>query len=546
MANNLVNSLKRIFSWSSAQAPRNRQLVTRDVFGHGTHQSAALASQHTIESPTDRIMLYDIYEELDDTVPEIASVLDQYSEDATQVDKVKGKSVWIESDNEEIQTELTSMLERLGIEEDLEGLFRDLAKYGDDFMRLIYWDPATHPELARKTGIHYYEFVDPRVYERVEDEYGVLIGFVPTDLSGSSTILDDRILKPWDVVHFRIRTRKYTPMLGRNIHGTSMLKNSIRPGRQKRMLDDLMLNYRLHKSTDKRIYYIDVGNAAPEQIPSILNLYRNNVTRKSHLNRMTSEAFMQRKPMSFLEDIFWPIKGDSQTRIDSISADPNIRDIVDIEHKVRQLFGTLRAPMSSFGFSRENQLEARNPASSVDIRFARAVMKLQKSGIQGLTRMCQIHLALRGMDPSADNFRVCMTEPSALEHLMRIENMQQKLGAADQMIRLGQDIGLDNKNWAVYVMRMIFGFNNKEIEKYYGDTPLEEISPDELNKITTKLLLEKLGPAEERRYTQRVQDTSKREQLPTCDQVPTKGRVYIQENTYEYEPGEGLTKVQED
>jgi hypothetical protein len=461
MPNRVTKSLRKLFRWGpNTKGPKDAGMSG----GRRSRRSNYDVYNDALKTPRDRTKLYDLYDELDE-IPEVASVLDAYAEDATQIDKQRQSSVWIEGKNKEVVDELNKLFKRIEVEEFIEGLARDVSKYGDDFARLIFHDPEQSDDKKTHLGVMGLQWYDPREVERVEEENGVLLGFMETDKLGGNQIRDEDMFNPWDFVHFRIRTRKYISRSGGNVYGTSLLRNASRSGKQYKMIDDMLLVLRMTKSTDKRIYNIDVGNAAPAEIPGILRNYQSIFTRAHWRDYISGEVSELYDPLAMDEDIFWPKRKGSETEVKVIPAEPNISSLADVDHKRNQLFGSLRAPKAHFGF--EGDVDARNTISSQDIRFARLVKKLQRSIINGLVRLCQIHLALREMPTEKENFKVVMLEASAIEHVQRLEADQILIDMAERMVVMGESMALDPIQWRMHILRKIFGFTETDLKKYF-------------------------------------------------------------------------------
>ncbi len=477
--------LRRLFRWGSrTRGPGDMGMggaMGQPGKPNRTQVGSADYYNSHLKTPAERNKQYDLYDELDDLVPEIATVLDAMAEDSCQFDPEHKASVWVEGKNKEVVNELNMLFRRLEIEEWIEGAHRDLAKQGDDFGRLMFFDPDKDPERA-KLGVLGIEWFDPRYIERVEDENGVLLGFLDTNKMGATALQQKDVFMPWDFVHFRLRTRKYATNTGANVYGTSLIKNAARPGKQLHMVDSMLQVMRLTKSTDKRVYEIDVGDASPQEIPGILRSWQQIFTRSSWRDLISGESSQLYDPLAFDEDIFWPKRKGSDTKVDVIPAEPNIRDLEDVKMKRNQLFGAMRAPQTYFGFG--DEVDAERSASSRDVRFARVVKKLQRGGINGLTRLCQIHLALKGMSTDLSNFQVKFQEPSAIEHVHRLEATQVLIDIAERMVAMGESMNLNPVRWRMRILRQVFGFSELDIRTYFQRDLAQHagMNPDDAEK----------------------------------------------------------------
>ena len=103
----------------------------------------------------------------------------------------------------------------------------------------------------------------------------------------------------------------------------------------------------------------------------------------------------------------------------------NLSEIEDIEYIQKKLLAALRVPKSFLGFD-ESTGEGKNLAI-LDIRFARAVHRVQKALIQELNKMAIIHLYLKGFEDELNNFTLSLTTPSTQADLLKIQNWKEKV-----------------------------------------------------------------------------------------------------------------------
>ena len=427
-----------------------------------------------IQAAQGRIEGYDTYDAMDE-LSDIHSVLDDYAGDSTQVDQDTKNIVWVEGEDQDVVDECNDLLHNILMVDDwAEGSCRDIAKYGDDF---------TRPVLS-EDGVTSLEWLDPREIERIESRDGVLLGFewlinlenfmdsVSKDVSVTPS------LKPWEVIHFRRYVEKRVPgESSRNVYGTSILKASERPAKQNKILDDILMIARLTRGLDRYIFKVDVGNSAISESVSILKSWMRHLKRKVFIDPTTGRFDSRYKPMDFTQDIFWPIKENSKSDVTSVPGITDVKNIVDINYFRDKLFGSLRANKAFYGY--EGEGSSSNTASSQSIKWARSVVSVQKAFKIGISRMCQIHLALKGLDTNSV-FTVMMVNPSLLEQLERLEAYASTIDIADRMLVMGQNFGFEKRAWVDYIMRNVLWLSNTEIDMMLGSM---EVGSEELGDV---------------------------------------------------------------
>lgn len=463
----ISDRLKAIFGWTGRGAPADRprrgSKQTQSDLQFGVNPYQAYAS--TVKPPYERRRKYDIYDEMDE-MPLVSSILDAYAEDSTQVDRDKKAAVWVETGNAKARNIINAMFERVKIEEFVEAIHRDVAKYGDDFAQLDIQD-------EKIMGL---DWRDPRDIERIENTQGILIGFEETNRLKELVAKMEKnepityTHKPWELVHFRLYRRKREwKQKYRNIYGTSLLAGSERIAKQVKIMDDMLMVHRLTKSLDTRVYKVDTGRASVEEEVQILKRWQNSLKRKPYLDPASGRFDSPFDPFTFQEDLFWPAGKENDSTIDVISGQPNVSDLLDVEMFNDKFFGSLRAPKGYFGF--EGDIEAKATLSSQDMKWGRSCNSLQRAVINGLTRLCQIELALNGLDAINIKFSIRMVVPSVLEELSRLEAMQTLIDAAERMANLGETFQLDSDAWRNHVLKSTMGFTDYEIKQFTQDGP---------------------------------------------------------------------------
>ena len=127
-----------------------------------------LASQYfeKLQLASDRVKKYKDYSDMSQDAV-ISAALDIYSEEATIYDRVENSTIWVESNNADVEKEIYRLLDLLDVEDFIFGIARYLSTYGDNFLRPLYGKDDK--------GIVGMEFVDAESVERKVDKYSYLI-----------------------------------------------------------------------------------------------------------------------------------------------------------------------------------------------------------------------------------------------------------------------------------------------------------------------------------------------------------------------------------
>lgn len=275
----------------------------------------------------------------------LASALDLYAEDATQVDPEKGRSYWVTGEDQGIVSELEKMFERIQAEDEIFGWARSAAMYGDCFEQII----STPTE-----GVVSLEHVNPHQITRIQDRFGRLQGFagglIPEEQlqrmkRDPNAAKGLKVSNPWDFLHFRL--------VGSNrvsSHGSSMLLSARHCWRQLKIVEDSLVLYRVQRAPDRTVYYIETDGQSVEDKFRTAHQWRRHLRKRMYWNPQTGGFRQEYHPWAIDQDIYMPINRGSETKIERQPAGTDLGDIYDVDHLVNKLFSALRIPKAYMGW----------------------------------------------------------------------------------------------------------------------------------------------------------------------------------------------------
>lgn len=382
------------------------------------------------------------YDQMDSETPEIASALNIYADDCSIHDE-DGNVVSIVSDDENIVMELEELLyEIIDVNYNAWPWFRNMCKLGDQF--LLY-------DLQDKEGIVNVIPLPTLEIERLEGMDGD-----PNSLKFRWMTQGQVEFENYQISHLRLLgDDKFLP------YGRSILDSSRKTWKQLTMMEDAMLTYRIVRSPERRVFYIDVGNIPPEDVEQYMQHVRNNMFRTAVMQESNGSPDYQYDPQSILEDFFIPVRGDRGSRIDSLPGGQNSTDIDDVEYIRGKLFTALGVPKSYL--QSEEDLSGKATLSQEDIRFARTIQRIQRIFIAEMAKACIIHLFLKGYDEEdIYNFDLKMNNPSTVMEMLQLELIERRFEIASRMA----DSPLISDT---YVQKEILKLSDEEIVDIFQD-----------------------------------------------------------------------------
>ncbi len=388
----------------------------------------------------DRMARYSDFSEMEYT-PEISSALDIYSEETVASDE-KGSVLHIHSENPSIQRLLDELFyDTLNVEFNLTSWVRNLCKYGDFFLfndvspdhGVISAYPMPVNEVEREEGY------DP------EDPMAVRFRWVTQG---------NQVLENWQVCHMRV--------LGNDAflpYGSSVLEAARRIWRQLILVEDAMLVYRVVRSPERRVFYVDVGNVPPEEIPNYMEQVQSTLKKAQVVDKSTGRVDLRYNPLSVDEDYYLPVRGsESGTKIDTLAGGANATAIEDVEYIQKKLFAALKIPKAYLGY--DEGLGAKATLSQEDIRFSRTIARIQRTVIAELNKIAIIHLFCNGFEgEDLLDFSLQLSNPSTIAQQQKLELYRSRFEIATSASGVE---GLVSKDW---IRKTLFNMTDDEIKE---------------------------------------------------------------------------------
>ena len=217
---------------------------------------------------------------------------------------------------------------------------------------------------------------------------------------------------------------KYAP------YGTSILEPARRIWRQLVLIEDAMMTYRIVRSPERRLFKIDVGNVAPEDVEQLMQKVMTQMKRNQVVDASTGRVDLRYNPLSVDEDYFIPVRAGSATDITTLAGGTYTGDIEDVKYLRDKLFSALKVPMSYLSRG-EGADEDKATLAQKDMRFARTIQRLQRSIVTELEKVGIIHLFTMGYrGDDLVNFKLSLNNPSKLAELQELEHWRTKFDTA--------------------------------------------------------------------------------------------------------------------
>ena len=399
-----------------------------------TSPTSLYGSQFNLNYQYLRPQLYSEYDVMDQDAI-IASALDIISDESTLKNDM-GEVLSIRSSNEDVQKLLYNLFyDVLNIEFNLWSWIRQMAKYGDFFLKL---------EVAEKFGVYnvipYTAFhIERQEGYNLENPSEIRYRYAPDGIVNSNSGMyrvpgqpgtDNKpgiFFENYEMAHFRlIGDTNYLP------YGRSYIEPARKLFKQYTLMEDAMLIHRIARAPEKRIFYMNVGSIPPNEIDAFMQKTISNMKRTPYVDQKTGEYNLKFNMQNMMEDFYIPVRGnDTTTKIETTKG-LDYDGIKDVEYLRDKLFAALKIPKAFLGY--DENIEGKATLAAEDIRFARTIERLQRIMVSELNKIALVHLYAQGYrDEALTNFEISMQTPSIIFEQEKIELMKSKTELAQTL-----------------------------------------------------------------------------------------------------------------
>lgn len=131
--------------------------------------------------------------------------------------------------------------------------------------------------------------------------------------------------------------------------GQSILENIFKVYKQKELLEDAVLIYRIQRAPERRMFKIDVGNMPANMAMSFVNRIKDEIHQRRipSINGGQSVVDATYNPLSINEDYFFPINSEGKgSSVEMLQGGQNLGEIDDLKYFNNRLARGLRVPSS--------------------------------------------------------------------------------------------------------------------------------------------------------------------------------------------------------
>jgi len=202
--------------------------------------------------------------------------------------------------------------------------------------------------------------------------------------------------------------------------GNSVLESVFKIFKQKELLEDAIIIYRIQRAPERRIFKIDVGNMPSHMAMAFVDRVKNEI----HQRRIPTQTGGGQNmmdatynPLSTNEDFFFPQTAEGRgSSVEVMPGGQNLGEITDLRYFTNKLFRGLRIPSSYLPTQADESAAQYNDgrvttALIQEWRFNQYCQRLQNLVVEKLDQEFKVFMRWRGMNIDNSLFELRLNDP---------------------------------------------------------------------------------------------------------------------------------------
>ena len=202
--------------------------------------------------------------------------------------------------------------------------------------------------------------------------------------------------------------------------GNSLLESVFKVYKQKELLEDAIIIYRVQRAPERRVFYIDVGNMPSHMAMQFVERVKNEIHQRripSSTGGGTSVIDSSYNPLSINEDYFFPQTAEGRgSKVETLPGGTNLGEIDDLRYFTNKLFRSLRIPSSYLPTGADDSAAVFNDgrvgtAYIQELRFNKYLERLQTLMEKEIDKEFKLYLFQNGITIDDSIFSIEFNSP---------------------------------------------------------------------------------------------------------------------------------------
>jgi len=226
--------------------------------------------------------------------------------------------------------------------------------------------------------------------------------------------------------------------------GQSVLEQVFKVYKQKELLEDAIIIYRVQRAPERRVFYIDVGNMPTHLAMQFVERVKNEINQRRIPSTSGGANFIDAtyNPMSMNEDYFFPQTAEGRgSKVDTLPGGTNLGEIDDLRFFTNKLFRGLRIPSSYLPTGAEDGGQSYNDgrvgtAYIQELRFNKYCARLQSMLAATFDDEFKLWIKTKGYNIDNGMFELKLNPPQNFAQYRQTEMDQSRVGTFTQVAEL--------------------------------------------------------------------------------------------------------------
>jgi hypothetical protein len=226
--------------------------------------------------------------------------------------------------------------------------------------------------------------------------------------------------------------------------GNSLLESVFKVYKQKELLEDAIIIYRVQRAPERRVFYIDVGNMPSHLAMGFVERVKNEI----HQRRIPSATGggssidSTYNPLSINEDYFFPQTAEGRgSKVETLPGGTNLGEIDDLKYFTNKLMRALRIPSSYLPTGADDSQSQYNDgrvgtAYIQELRFNKYCERLQNLMVTTFDTEFKLFLHNKGVNIDFSLFEIRFQSPQNFAAYRQAELDNQRIATFAQMVAL--------------------------------------------------------------------------------------------------------------
>ena len=226
--------------------------------------------------------------------------------------------------------------------------------------------------------------------------------------------------------------------------GQSILEQIFKVYKQKELLEDAIIIYRVQRAPERRVFYIDVGNMPTHLAMQFVERVKNEINQRRIPSTSGGVNFIDAtyNPMSINEDYFFPQTAEGRgSKVDTLPGGTNLGEIDDLKFFTNKLFRGLRIPSSYLPTGPDDSQQSFNDgrvgtAYIQELRFNKYCQRLQSMVAPIFDEEFKLWISKKGYTIDNSVFEIKMNPPQNFAQYRQTEMDQARVQTFTQVAEL--------------------------------------------------------------------------------------------------------------